>query len=91
VREVLSCDPFTRPGELLATGDALIMRAGFIGASRLRITVTASMSYWVPLQRLEDHDLFFTEVSTRLENTTKEFIFLNMGGYIVVRSKPMKL
>jgi hypothetical protein len=35
--------------------------------------VTALLRSWSPLQRLEDRDLFM-EVSTRLENTAKEFI-----------------
>jgi hypothetical protein len=34
---------------------------------------TALLRSWSPLQRLEDRDLC-TEVSTRLENTAKEFI-----------------
>jgi hypothetical protein len=35
---------------------------------------TALLRLWSPLQRLEDRGLF-TEVSTRLKNTAKEFIF----------------
>jgi hypothetical protein len=35
---------------------------------------TATLRLWSPLQRLEDRDLCM-EVSTRLENTAKEFIF----------------
>jgi hypothetical protein len=34
---------------------------------------TAMLRLWSPLQRLEDRDLFM-EVSTRLENSAKEFI-----------------
>jgi hypothetical protein len=37
---------------------------------------TALLRLWLSLQRAEDRD-FFTEVSTRLEDTGKEFITQN--------------